>query len=123
MLYIPSGQPEETHEPLVAVMTTVPAEFKSSSIWAPARTPVGDPKFNPAFTFTVEMTAPLLVARIFIPLDPDGSTTAQLSESVPVDQPSGWVAPLQVAFCRMVLYHIAPTAVAPLGGDMLLLLL
>ena len=89
MLYIPAGQPEETHSPPVALITTVPAEFSSSSSWDPAVTPVGDPKFNPGFTFTVEMTLPLLVARTLYPDEPDGRTTAQLIESVPVLQPLG----------------------------------
>ena len=100
-------------------MTTVPVESSNSSICAPACTPAGEPKFNPGFTATVEMTAPLLVARTFIPDEPEGSTMAQLRESVPVDQPSGWAAPLQVEDWRIVLYHIAPTAVAPDGGAML----
>lgn len=65
------------------------------------------------------MTAPLLVARTFIPDEPDGRTTAQLSESLPVLQPLGSVAPLQDALCKIVLYHIDPMAVAPEGGAML----
>ena len=60
---------------------------------------------------------PLLVRRTFIPDEPDGRTTAQLSESVPVLQPLG-EAPVQVALCSIVLYHIDPTAVAPEGGAM-----
>ncbi len=44
---------------------------------------------------------------------------AQLSASAPVLHPLGWVAPLQEALCRIVLYHIAPMAVAPEGGAML----
>ena len=89
MLYIPAGQPEDTHSPPVALMTTVPAEFNSSSSWDPTCTPVGDPKFNPGFTLTVEMTLPLLVARTLYPDAPVGRTMAQLSESVPVLQPLG----------------------------------
>lgn len=104
-------------------MTTVPAEFTNWSICGPACTPVGDPKFNPEFTLTVDITLPLLVRRTFIPDEPDGSTTAQLKESVPVLQPFGCVAPEQEAPCRMVLYHIDPMAVAPDGGAMLLLAL
>ncbi len=100
-------------------MTTVPAEFNSWSICAPACTPVGDPKFNPGFTLTVEITLPLLVRRTFILDELEGRTTAQVRESVPVDQPVGWVAPEQVASCRIVLYHIDPMAVAPEGGAML----
>jgi len=65
------------------------------------------------------MTLPLLVRRTFIPDDPEGRTMAQVSESVPVDQPSGCVAPEQSASCRIVLYHIEPIAVAPDGGAML----
>lgn len=99
-------------------MTTVPAEFNTSSSCAPACTPVGDPKFNPGFAFTFEMTLPLLVRRTCIPDEPDGRTTAQLSESVPVLQPLGWEAPLQVELCSIVLYHIDPMAVAPEGGAM-----
>ena len=89
MLYIPAGQPEETHSPPVALMTTFPAEFNSSSSWDPACTPVGDPKFNPGFTLTVEMTLPLLVARTLYPDEPVDRTTAQVIESVPVLQPAG----------------------------------
>ena len=119
MLYALAGQPEETHSPPVALMTTVPAEFNSWSSWDPACTPVGEPKFSPGFTLTVERTLPLLVARTFIPDDPEGKTTAQFSASVPVLQPWGSVAPLQEEPCSMVLYHIAPMAVAPEGGAML----
>lgn len=116
---MPAGHPEETHSPAVALMTTVPAEFNNSRSCEPACTPVGDPKFRPGFTLTVEMTAPLLVARTFIPDDPDGSTMAQFSASVPVLQPSGCAAPLQEALCSIVLYHIDPTALASDGGAML----
>lgn len=64
------------------------------------------------------MTEPLLVRQAFIPDDPDGRTIAQVRESVPVDQPLGGVAPEHEASCRIVLYHIDPTAVAPDGGAM-----
>ena len=47
-----------------------------------------------------------------------GRTMAQVRESVPVEKPLGNAAPEQEELCRMVLYHIDPTAVAPLGGAM-----
>ena len=54
---------------------------------------------------------------ICIPDEPAARTIAQLSESVPSAQPVG-VLLGQVSFCKIVLYHMSPTAVVSEGGDM-----